>query len=164
MVEGPIQTQVIAQKKITKEAPFYILGMLPTDVAAGWDHIAGAIGGAVAGWAGADMLCYITPAEHLGLPTVEHVREGVIAFKIAAHVADIAKGIEGAWEWDLAMSRARYSLDLRTKGIQDGCLSYEPRGKVRAGCKEGKGRSEGDIRKTIFCEIIFPCLKIRPLC
>ncbi len=122
MVEGPghvplneIQAQVIAQKKITKGAPFYILGMLPTDVAAGWDHIAGAIGGALAGWAGADMLCYITPAEHLGLPTVEHVREGVVAFKIAAHVADIAKGVKGAADWDLAMSRARYALDWETQ-------------------------------------------------
>ncbi len=92
MVEGPghvplneIHTQVQLQKKITRNAPFYILGMLPTDIGAGWDHIVGAIGGAVAGSYGADMLCYITPAEHLGLPTVEHVKYGVIAFKIAAH-------------------------------------------------------------------------------
>jgi phosphomethylpyrimidine synthase len=151
MVEGPghvplneIQAQVIAQKKITKGAPFYILGMLPTDVAAGWDHIAGAIGGAVAGWAGADMLCYITPAEHLGLPTVEHVREGVIAFKIAAHVADIAKGINGAWEWDLAMSRARYALDWETQLK----LALDP--------KKAREIYEQRASKTVACSMCGP--------
>jgi phosphomethylpyrimidine synthase len=151
MVEGPghvplneIQAQVIAQKKITKGAPFYILGMLPTDVAAGWDHIAGAIGGAVAGWAGADMLCYITPAEHLGLPTVEHVREGVIAFKIAAHVADIAKGIKGAWEWDLAMSRARYALDWETQLK----LALDP--------KKAREIYEQRASKTVACSMCGP--------
>ncbi len=118
MVEGPghiplneIKTNVQIQKKLTNYAPFYILGMLPTDIAAGFDHIAGAIGGAVAGWYGADMLCYLTPAEHLGLPTVEHVREGVIAFKIAAHIADIARGNKEAIERNNEMSRARYKLD-----------------------------------------------------
>lgn len=118
MVEGPghiplneIQTNVHIQKKLTKGAPFYILGMLPTDVAAGFDHIAGAIGGAMAGWHGADMLCYITPAEHLGLPTVQHVKDGVIAFKIAAHVADIARGNKTASERNREMSEARYRLD-----------------------------------------------------
>ncbi|MEO0143351.1 MAG: phosphomethylpyrimidine synthase ThiC [candidate division WOR-3 bacterium] len=122
MVEGPghvplneIKTQVQLQKKICKNAPFYILGMLPTDIGAGWDHIVGAIGGAVAGSYGADMLCYITPAEHLGLPTVEHVREGVIAFKIAAHIADISKGIKSEIERDNLMSKARYSLDWESQ-------------------------------------------------
>jgi len=118
MVEGPghvplneIEAQVLAEKKICKGAPFYVLGPLPTDVGAGWDHITGAIGGALAAAAGVDFLCYVTPAEHLGLPTPEHVRAGVIAFRIAAHIGDIVKGVKGAYEWDLAMSRARYALD-----------------------------------------------------
>ena len=118
MVEGPghiplneIQTNVQIQKKLTKNAPFYILGMLPTDIAAGFDHIAGAIGGALAGWYGADMLCYITPAEHVGLPTVADVKDGVIAFKIAAHIADIARGNKNALERNKKMSEARYKLD-----------------------------------------------------
>ena len=118
MVEGPghiplneIQTNVQIQKKLTKNAPFYILGMLPTDIAAGFDHIAGAIGGALAGWYGADMLCYITPAEHVGLPTVTDVKDGVIAFKIAAHIADIARGNKNAIERNKKMSEARYKLD-----------------------------------------------------
>ncbi len=118
MVEGPghiplneIQTNVQIQKKLTKGAPFYILGMLPTDVAVGYDHIAGAIGGALAGWHGADMLCYITPTEHVGLPTVNDVKEGLIAFKIAAHIADIARGNKIAIERNKKMSQARYKLD-----------------------------------------------------
>ncbi|MCX7797583.1 MAG: phosphomethylpyrimidine synthase ThiC [Melioribacter sp.] len=118
MVEGPghiplneIQTNVQIQKKLTKGAPFYILGMLPTDIAAGYDHIAGAIGGALAGWYGADMLCYITPTEHIGLPSVNDVKDGVIAFKIAAHIADIARGNINALKRNKLMSEARYKLD-----------------------------------------------------
>lgn len=118
MVEGPghvpldqIQANVQLQKRICHEAPFYVLGPLVTDIAAGYDHIAGAIGGAIAAAAGADFLCYVTPAEHLGLPTQEDVREGVIASKIAAHAADIVKGIPGARERDLKMARARKNLD-----------------------------------------------------
>ncbi|RME11912.1 MAG: phosphomethylpyrimidine synthase ThiC [Ardenticatenia bacterium] len=118
MVEGPghiplneIQTNVQIQKKLTNHAPFYILGMLPIDTGAGFDHIVGAIGGALAGWHGADMLCYLTPAEHLGLPTPEHVREGVIAFKLAAHIADVARGRQADLERNRAMSEARYRLD-----------------------------------------------------
>lgn len=118
MVEGPghiplneIMTNVQLQKKLCKGAPFYILGMLPCDTAAGFDHIAGAIGGAISGMYGADMLCYITPAEHLGLPTVEQVKDGLIAFKIAAHIADIARGNKKALERNLLMSEARYKLD-----------------------------------------------------
>ena len=118
MVEGPghiplneVFTNVQIQKKLTKGAPFYILGMLPTDVAAGFDHIAGAIGGALAGSYGTDMLCYITPTEHLGLPTPEDVKRGVIAFKIAAHIADVAKGLKKARRRDKLMSEARYILD-----------------------------------------------------
>ncbi len=118
MVEGPghiplgeIQANVQVQKRLTGGAPFYILGMLPVDTGAGFDHIVGAIGGAVAGWHGADMLCYLTPAEHLGLPTVEHVREGVIAFKLAAHIADVARGRRIDVERNRHMSEARYALD-----------------------------------------------------
>jgi phosphomethylpyrimidine synthase len=88
-----------------------VLGPLVTDVAAGYDHIAGAIGGALAAWAGADFLCYVTPAEHLGLPDAGDVREGVIASRIAAHAGDIAKGVKGAADWDLKMSLARKKLD-----------------------------------------------------
>ncbi|GBD03110.1 Phosphomethylpyrimidine synthase [bacterium HR19] len=120
MVEGPghiplneIFTNVQIEKKLCKGAPFYILGMLPCDTAAGYDHIAGAIGGALAGMYGADMLCYLTPAEHLGLPSPEQVKEGLIAFRIAAHIADIARGNKKAIERNLLMSQARYKLDWK---------------------------------------------------
>jgi len=116
MVEGPghlpldqIEANVKVEKMLCDGAPFYLLGPLVTDIAAGYDHIAAAIGGAVAAWAGADLLCYVTPGEHLCLPDVQDVREGVIAAKIAAHAADIAKGL-GA-EKDLKMSDARRRFD-----------------------------------------------------
>jgi len=118
MVEGPghlplnqIETNVHLQKTICKGAPFYVLGPLVTDVAAGHDHITGAIGGAIAAADGADFLCYVTPAEHLSLPDPEDVRQGVIASRIAAHAADIVKGVKGAGEWDKKMSMARKRLD-----------------------------------------------------
>lgn len=118
MVEGPghvplneIEANVRLQKSICRGAPFYVLGPLVTDVAAGYDHITAAIGGAVAAAAGADFLCYVTPAEHLSLPDPEDVREGVVASRIAAHAADIAKGVRGAAQWDLDMSMARKRLD-----------------------------------------------------
>jgi phosphomethylpyrimidine synthase len=118
MVEGPghlplnqIEANVQLEKTICKGAPFYVLGPLVTDVAAGYDHITGAIGGAVAAAAGADFLCYVTPAEHLGLPDAEDVRQGVIASRIAAHAADIVKGVKGASDWDRKMSMARKKLD-----------------------------------------------------
>ncbi|MDI6603630.1 MAG: phosphomethylpyrimidine synthase ThiC [Thermoanaerobacteraceae bacterium] len=118
IVEGPghvplneIQANVQLQKKICHGAPFYVLGPLVTDIAAGYDHISAAIGGAIAAAAGADFLCYVTPAEHLGLPTEEDVKEGVIASRIAAHAADIVKGVTGAKEWDLKMAKARKGLD-----------------------------------------------------
>ena len=118
MVEGPghlplnqIETNVQLQKSICQGAPFYVLGPLVTDVAAGYDHITGAIGGAIAAAAGADFLCYVTPAEHLSLPDTEDVRQGVIASRIAAHAADIVKGVKGAGEWDKKMSMARKRLD-----------------------------------------------------
>jgi phosphomethylpyrimidine synthase len=118
MIEGPghvplqdIQGHVQLQKRICDGAPFYILGPLPTDIAAGYDHITAAIGGALAGAAGADFLCYVTPAEHLGLPNVDDVHQGVMAARIAAHVADIAKGLPGAVDADQRMSRCRQELD-----------------------------------------------------
>ncbi|RLG59973.1 MAG: phosphomethylpyrimidine synthase [Candidatus Hydrothermarchaeota archaeon] len=118
MVEGPghmrlneIEANVIIQKKLCKEAPFYVLGPLVTDIAPGYDHIAGAIGGTIAAYAGADFLCYVTPAEHLALPSVEDVKLGVIASKIAAHAVDIARGLD--YELDLEMSKARAELNWK---------------------------------------------------
>ncbi len=118
LVEGPghlplnqIVANVELEKAICKGAPFYVLGPLVTDIAAGYDHITGAIGGAIAAAAGADFLCYVTPAEHLSLPDAEDVRQGVIASRIAAHAADIAKGVKGADNTDREMSVARKKLD-----------------------------------------------------
>jgi phosphomethylpyrimidine synthase len=118
MVEGPghlplhaIEKNIRLQQKYCANAPFYVLGPLVTDVAAGYDHIAGAIGGALAATLGAAFLCYVTPAEHLKLPEVEDVIDGVVASKIAAHAADIARGLPGAADWDLKMSQARRALD-----------------------------------------------------
>ena len=118
MVEGPghlplnhIEANVKLEKAICKGAPFYVLGPLVTDIAAGYDHITGAIGGAIAAAAGADFLCYVTPAEHLSLPDPEDVRQGVIASRIAAHAADIVKGVTSAAERDKKMAIARKKLD-----------------------------------------------------
>jgi phosphomethylpyrimidine synthase len=118
MVEGPghlplnhIEANVKLEKAICKGAPFYVLGPLVTDIAAGYDHITGAIGGAIAAAAGADFLCYVTPAEHLSIPDPEDVREGIIASRIAAHAADIVKGVKGAAERDKQMAVARKKLD-----------------------------------------------------
>lgn len=118
IVEGPGHIpldQVVAniqlQKSICKGAPFYVLGPLVTDIGAGYDHITAAIGGAIAAAAGADFLCYVTPSEHLSLPNAEEVRDGVIGVRIAAHAADIVKGVKGAREWDREMSLARKRLD-----------------------------------------------------
>ncbi len=117
-IEGPghvpfdqIPVQMKLEKVACDNAPFYVLGPLVTDVAPGYDHLVGAIGGALAATCGADFLCYVTPAEHLRLPGVEDVRQGVIASRIAAHAADIANGIPGARAWDDAMSRARKARD-----------------------------------------------------
>jgi phosphomethylpyrimidine synthase len=129
MVEGPghlpldqIATNVQLEKSLCRGAPFYVLGPLVTDIGAGYDHITAAIGGAIAAAAGADFLCYVTPTEHLSLPNVEDVKEGVIASRIAAHAADIVKGVKGAKEWNEQMSRARRSLDWETQAK----LSLDP--------------------------------------
>ena len=121
MIEGPghmaineIEANVMLEKKLCHEAPFYVLGPLVTDVAPGYDHITSAIGGALAASKGVDFLCYVTPAEHLRLPDLNDMKEGIVATKIAAHAGDIAKGIKGAREWDNAMSKARADLDWAT--------------------------------------------------
>lgn len=118
MIEGPghmklneIQANVLLEKKLCHGAPFYVLGPLVTDIAPGYDQITAAIGGAVAAASGADFLCYVTPAEHLRLPTISDMEEGIIAARIAAHAGDLAKGIPGAEEWDRKMSEARANLD-----------------------------------------------------
>ncbi len=118
MIEGPghvplnqIERNMKLEREYCHEAPFYILGPLVTDIAAGYDHISSAIGAAVGGWHGASMLCYVTKKEHLGLPNADDVREGIIAYKIAAHAADVARGRKGAMDPDNAMSDARYSFD-----------------------------------------------------
>ena len=118
IIEGPghmalnqIEANMKIQQTLCQGAPFYVLGPLVTDIAPGYDHITAAIGGAIAAANGASFLCYVTPAEHLRLPDVEDVKEGIIASKIAAHAADIAKGIKGAADWDRQMSTARKNLD-----------------------------------------------------
>lgn len=142
MVEGPghvpmnqIEANVRIEKTVCKGAPFYVLGPLVCDIAAGYDHIAGAIGGAIAAYHGADFLCYVTPSEHLSLPTVDDVREGVVASRIAAHAADLARGRGG--QWDRRMSEARKAFDWdtmfelsldpeRAKALRDRCRSKSP--------------------------------------
>lgn len=118
MIEGPghvpinqIEANIVLQKRLCNEAPFYVLGPIVTDIAPGYDHITSAIGGALAGYYGADFLCYVTPSEHLGLPSPKDVRDGVIVTKIAAHAADLARGNEKALKLDKAMSTYRKALD-----------------------------------------------------
>jgi phosphomethylpyrimidine synthase len=141
MVEGPghlpldqIAANVQLEKSLCRGAPFYVLGPLVTDVGAGYDHITAAIGGAVAAAAGADFLCYVTPTEHLSLPGIEDVKQGVIASRIAAHAADIVKGVKNAREWDEQMSRARKALDWQTQArlSLDPELSRQVHGKIPA--------------------------------
>jgi phosphomethylpyrimidine synthase len=118
IIEGPghvplneVQLNIKLQKALCKGAPFYVLGPLVTDIAVGYDHIAAAIGGALAGAAGADFLCYVTPSEHIRLPSLQDVKEGLIASRIAAHAADLAKGLSSAWRKDNQMARCRKNLD-----------------------------------------------------
>jgi phosphomethylpyrimidine synthase len=120
MIEGPghlpldqVKKNILLEKQICRGAPFYVLGPLVTDVASGYDHISGAIGGALAASFGADFLCYVTPSEHLRHPSVEDVREGVVASRIAAHAADIVKKVKSAKEWDRKMSAARKKRDWK---------------------------------------------------
>jgi len=122
MVEGPghvpldqIAMNIKLEKRVCEQAPFYVLGPLVTDIAPGYDHIVSAIGGAIAAAAGADFLCYVTPAEHLGLPSLDDVKDGLIAARIAGHAADIVKGLPGARERDYELSQARKRLDWKTQ-------------------------------------------------
>jgi len=142
MIEGPghlplnqIATNVQLEKSLCRGAPFYVLGPLVTDIGAGYDHITAAIGGAAAAAAGADFLCYATPTEHLSLPNIEDVKEGVIASRIAAHAGDIVKGVRGAKDWDEQMSRARKALDWekQAKLSLNPDLSQQVHGKIPAG-------------------------------
>ncbi len=144
MVEGPghmpldqIEANMRIQKTICQGAPFYVLGPLVTDVAPGYDHITAAIGGAIAAAYGASFLCYVTPAEHLRLPNLEDVKEGIIASRIAAHAADVAKGVRGAIDWDHRMSTARKNLDWE----QMFALSMDPE-KARRYRAEAKPEKE----------------------
>jgi phosphomethylpyrimidine synthase len=142
MVEGPghlplnqIATNVQLEKSLCGGAPFYVLGPLVTDIGAGYDHITAAIGGAIAAAAGADFLCYVTPTEHLSLPGIQDVKEGIIASRIAAHAADIVKGVQGAKEWDEQMSAARKALDWKSQAelSLDRELSRQIHSKIPAG-------------------------------
>ncbi|MCL5982470.1 MAG: B12 lower ligand biosynthesis ThiC-like protein BzaB [Firmicutes bacterium] len=141
MVEGPghvplhhAEATILLQKRLCREVPYFILGLLATDVAPGYDHITAAVGGALAAAAGADFLCYVTPAEHLGLPNEDDVKDGVVAARIAAHAADLAKGVRTAWERDLRMAQARVARDAEGQ-IKE---ALDP-GKVRAALLHGHG-------------------------
>jgi phosphomethylpyrimidine synthase len=156
MIEGPghvpldqIEANVLLEKRLCKGAPFYVLGPLVTDFSPGYDHITCAIGGAIAGKAGADFLCYVTPSEHLKLPSIEDVREGVIATRIAAHAADIARGNQKAFQRDLEISKARKNFDWK-RHIE---LSVDPE-KARRYHDEGRS-GEGDVCTMCgeFCAI-----------
>lgn len=149
IIEGPghmpmdqIEANILIQKRICRGAPFYVLGPLVTDIAPGYDHITGAIGGAIAAKAGADFLCYVTPAEHLKLPNAQDVHDGVIASKIAGHAADICLGIPGAMERDIAMAKCRNNLDW--KGQIE--LSLDPE-------KARRFRDEGGTYKGDACSM-----------
>ncbi|ESL04513.1 phosphomethylpyrimidine synthase family protein [Catonella morbi ATCC 51271] len=170
MVEGPghvpmdqIAANMKIQQTICKGAPFYVLGPLVTDIAPGYDHITSAIGGAIAAWSGAAFLCYVTPAEHLALPNVDDVRQGIIASKIAAHSADIAKGIPGAREQDDRMANARRALDwdaqwtealdpTTAKAIRDSRLPEDDHSDTCSMC--GKFCAVRSMNKALAGEVI----------
>jgi phosphomethylpyrimidine synthase len=154
MIEGPghvplneIEANVMLEKKLCNGAPFYVLGPLTTDIAPGYDHITSAIGGALAGKAGADFLCYVTPAEHLCLPTLEDVKQGVIASKIAAHVADLAKGIKSAHQWDAKMGKARKNLDWNAQAE----LAIDPELVIETRAKNPSSEKEACTMCGKFC-------------
>ena len=146
MVEGPghvpinqIKANIEIQKTVCKEAPFYVLGPLVTDLAPGYDHITSAIGGAIAAASGADFLCYVTPAEHLAIPNIDDVKEGVIASKIAAEAADIAQGVKGAWQREVEMAIARKNFNWQ-KQFE---LAFDHEKPKK--CRERKPTSEQDM-------------------
>ena len=156
MIEGPghvpikdIQANVQLEKSLCSGAPFYVLGPLPTDIAPGYDHITAAIGGAIAGAAGADFLCYVTPSEHLRLPSVEDVREGIMASRIAAHIADIAKGLPGALELDVMM--AGYRKAINWQGQISTAIDQEKAGRLLE--KSATAKEEGCTMCGELCAI-----------
>jgi phosphomethylpyrimidine synthase len=156
MVEGPghipldqIQLQVEKENELCHEAPFYTLGPLVTDIAPGYDHITSAIGAALIGWHGASMLCYVTPKEHLGLPNREDVKQGIIAYKIAAHAADLARHRPGARDRDDALSRARYRFDWK----EQFALSLDPE---TAQAMHDETLPEEGFKDAAFCSMCGP--------
>src|SRR5437016_3813662 len=156
MIEGPghipmdqIEMQVIKEREMCHEAPFYTLGPLVTDIAPGYDHITSAIGAAMIGWYGASMLCYVTPKEHLGLPNRDDVKAGLIAYKIAAHAADIARHRPGARDRDDALSRARYNFDWK----QQFALSLDPE---TARSMHDETLPEDGFKDAAFCSMCGP--------
>jgi len=156
MIEGPghvpmdqLEANVRLQQRYCHEAPFYTLGPLVTDVAPGYDHITSAIGAAMVGWYGASLLCYVTPKEHLGLPNEEDVRAGVIAYKIAAHAADVARGRRGARSRDDALSRARFAFDWE----QQFALSLDPETARRM---HDETLPDGFYKDAKFCSMCGP--------
>jgi len=156
MIEGPghvpmdqLEANVRLQQRYCREAPFYTLGPLVTDVAPGYDHITSSIGAAMVGWHGASLLCYVTPKEHLGLPNDEDVRHGVIAYKIAAHAADVARGRRGARERDDALSRARFAFDWE----QQFALSLDPETARRM---HDETLPDGFYKEAKFCSMCGP--------
>ncbi|MBN2024423.1 MAG: phosphomethylpyrimidine synthase ThiC [Pirellulales bacterium] len=162
MVEGPghvpmdrIEENVRLQREWCHEAPFYVLGPVVTDIAPGYDHITSAIGGAMAAWYGAAMLCYVTPKEHLGLPNLDDVRQGVIAYKIAAHAADVARGRPGARDRDDALSRARYAFDWEEQFR----LALDPETARRMREESLSAAAEPDARYCSMCGPKFCAMK-----
>jgi phosphomethylpyrimidine synthase len=156
MIEGPghvpikdIQANVQLEKSLCSEAPFYVLGPLPTDIAPGYDHITAAIGGAIAGACGADFLCYVTPSEHLRLPSIEDVREGIMASRIAAHIADIAKGLPGALEQDVMM--AGFRKDINWQGQISTAIDQQKAGRLLE--KSTTAKEEGCTMCGELCAI-----------
>jgi phosphomethylpyrimidine synthase len=156
MVEGPghipldqIQLQVEKENELCHEAPFYTLGPLVTDIAPGYDHITSAIGAAMIGWHGASMLCYVTPKEHLGLPNREDVKQGIIAYKIAAHAADLARHRPGSRDRDDALSRARYRFDWN----EQFALSLDPE---TARAMHDETLPEEGFKDAAFCSMCGP--------
>ena len=156
MIEGPghiplnqIEYNMKIEREMCHGAPFYVLGPLPTDIGAGYDHITSAIGGTMAAFYGASMLCYVTPKEHLGLPNANDVREGIVAHKIAAHAADVALGKAGAIERDHAMSDARYAFDWNRQFE----LSLDPE---RARELHDESLSQESFKKAEFCSMCGP--------
>jgi phosphomethylpyrimidine synthase len=156
IIEGPghipldqIEMNVKMQQEICRGAPFYVLGPLVTDIAPGYDHITSAIGAAVAGYAGASYLCYVTPKEHLGLPNLEDVRVGVVTYKLAAHAADVARGHKGARDRDDEMARARYAFDWERQFA----LSLDPETARRM---HDETLPDDHFKKAEFCSMCGP--------